>query len=79
MVHMEKSIAKSNCEQIPSLLKKGGIAFLDHPGKGAKVSGHRTNILNSDISMWLEDAGMKIMEQKPRGNGWDSITISKKI
>jgi hypothetical protein len=77
MVHMHPDIIRSYVLQLSELLESGGILWLDHSGKGAKESGHRTDMTDEMMKQYGEEAGLTLLKQTFR-NDHDCISVFSK-
>jgi SAM-dependent methyltransferase len=75
MVHMHRDIARGYLYQFSKLISKGGTIFLDHPGKGARSAGHRTDIYKDDIVDWAREFGLHLVSQEFRNKSGDCISV----
>lgn len=75
MVHMHRDIAKNYLRQFASLAAPGGVIFVDHPGKGMRASGHRTDIYVEDVQAWAGEFGLRLLCQRFRNASGDCISI----
>lgn len=77
MVHMHPKIVREYVRQIAELLVDGGFAWLDHSGKGEKVSGHRSAMTAELMAEFAGEVGLVVVDQRFR-NDWDCISVLKK-
>jgi hypothetical protein len=77
MVHMHPDIIRSYVLQLSELLESGGTLWLDHSGKGAKESGHRTDMTDEMMKQYGVEAGLTLLKQTFR-NDHDCISVFSK-
>jgi 2-polyprenyl-3-methyl-5-hydroxy-6-metoxy-1,4-benzoquinol methylase len=74
MVHMHEDIIADYVSQFAQLIRQGGYIWLDHSGKGAKNSGHRTNMSAEKMSELAEQNKLKVVRKYFR-NAHDCISV----
>ena len=77
MVHMSPEVIKRYVAQFAEKVKKEGIVWLDHSGKGKKKLGHRTSMTAEKMVEFAEEYGFEIIAQHFR-NEHDCISVLKK-
>lgn len=73
-VHMHPDIIRGYVLQMAELLAPKGRIWIDHSGKGAKQSGHRTDMTPERMVEFATEAGLSVLSQKFR-NGHDCISV----
>jgi 2-polyprenyl-3-methyl-5-hydroxy-6-metoxy-1,4-benzoquinol methylase len=74
MVHMHPEIIENYVMQMASIIRPGGIMWLDHSGKGAKSHGHRTDMTVIRMAEIAVAVGCNVISQRFR-NEWDCISV----
>jgi SAM-dependent methyltransferase len=77
MVHMHPDVVRGYVLQMRDLLVDGGIAWLDHSGKGQRNSGARTAMTAELMVQYAANAGLTVEDQVYR-NEWDCISVLRK-
>jgi SAM-dependent methyltransferase len=77
MVHMRPEIIESYVGEFAGLMAPGGIAWLDHSGKGEREQGHRTPMTDALMREFAESAGLEVVSQRMR-NPWDCISVLRR-
>jgi len=77
LVHVRPEIIREYLEQAVSLLRNGGLLWIDHSGRGLKQSNHRTETTAEMVAGWADDLRVAVVDQIFR-NDWDCITIMTK-
>jgi SAM-dependent methyltransferase len=74
MVHMRPEIIESYVAELPRILVPGGLAWLDHSGRGAKKVGHRTAMTAELMVEFASASGLEVVDQRFR-NSWDCVSV----
>jgi hypothetical protein len=78
MVHMHPDVVRGYVLQMTALLADGGMAWLDHSGKGQRSSGARTAMTDELMSQFAAEAGLTATDQVFR-NDWDCISVLRRL
>jgi SAM-dependent methyltransferase len=74
MVHMHPEIIENYVVQMATIVRPGGMLWLDHSGKGAKEAGHRTDMTAGRMAEIAAAVGCDVVSQEFRNN-WDCISV----
>lgn len=74
MVHMHPTIIEGYVAQMATLVAPSGFIWLDHSGKGARESGHRTDMTAEQMCKIAARHGFDVASQRFR-NSWDCVTV----
>ena len=77
MVHMHPDIIEGYVTQLGRRLASGGVMWLDHSGKGARDSGHRTDMTPERMASFAAKAGLQVVSQEFR-NASDCISVLRR-
>lgn len=77
MVHMHPEVVRRYVNEAARVLDRGGIAWLDHSGRGQTDAGHRSAMTAELMAEFAADAGLGLLDQRWR-NGWDCISVLEK-
>ena len=76
-VHIHPDLIEQYVSQFESHLTDGGMAWIDHSGKGARSSGNRTAMTAAKMRALASKYGLTVTKQIMR-NDWDCITVMEK-
>lgn len=74
---MHPSVIDGYVAQMAHIVRPGGFVWLDHSGRGARASGHRTAMTAELMVDFAEKAGLHVESQEFR-NGWDCISVLRR-
>jgi len=77
MVHVHPDIVRGYVLQLATKLKPGGLIWMDHSGKGASDSGHRTDMTMERMTQFAAEANLSVAAQTLR-NERDCISVLKR-
>ena len=78
MVHMLPEIIERYVKEFAQKLKSSGLLWLDHSGRGAKTSGHRTAMTEALMRAYAKRYGLAVVAQHYRNNH-DCISVLQKL
>ncbi|MEQ8822584.1 MAG: class I SAM-dependent methyltransferase [Sumerlaeia bacterium] len=77
LVHVVPEIIREYVIDIKRVLRPGGLAWLDHSGKGVRESGRRTAMTAEKMQEFAAELGLEVVAQHFR-NDHDSISVLRK-
>lgn len=78
MVHMHPEIIRGYVLQMAEKMTVGGLAWLDHSGKGKRETGSRTAMTAELMVSFADEAGLGVVDQTFR-NDWDCISLLERV